>query len=268
MMKRQLLFGVNLKMHQTPEESVAYFAAAAATPADGARVFVAFPATSLDAVASFARDHASQELWIAAQNMHWEPEGSFTGEISAEMLAAVEVDLVILGHAERRMLFHETDAEINQKVLTALGHGLRVLLCIGESAEDRGFDVSEETLLRQLKIGLHDVPDSAVNLLHVAYEPVWSIGPEGEPAEPEAIAPAAAAIRMALDEHFGAAGQQVPILYGGSVTPENAPEFLATPGIEGLLVGRAAWSIAGFQETLASVISLGSRHDAPLMTGD
>jgi triosephosphate isomerase len=181
--------------------------------------------------------------------VHWAAEGAYTGEISVAMLRALDVDLVLLGHAERRGYFHETDTDLNKKVLAVLGAGLRVLLAVGETAEERSSGVSSETVARQLKIGLHDVAPEAVGLLQIAYEPVWSIGAGGTPARPEDIEPVAAAIRATLATLFGAAGGDVPILYGGSVDPANAGTFTALADIDGLFVGRAAWTVDGFFAT-------------------
>jgi triosephosphate isomerase len=168
-MARPFLFGTNFKMNQTPGESAAFYrqlAAAVQIPPD-THLFVIPPFTSLSAV----KDVASQPphtIWVGAQNVHWAAEGAYTGEISVGMLLALEVDLVLLGHAERRRDFHETDDELNRKVLAALGAGLRVLLAVGETAQERSFGVGGETVLRQLKIGLHGVQPEHLNLLQIA----------------------------------------------------------------------------------------------------
>jgi triosephosphate isomerase len=165
------------------------------------------------------------------------------------MLLALGVDLVLLGHAERRRFFHETDVELNRKVLAALGAGLRVLLAVGETAEERSFGVGGETVLRQLKIGLHGVQPAQLGLIQIAYEPVWSIGAGGVPASPDDVEPIARSIRSGLADLFGESGHEIPILYGGSVDPSNAGTFTALPDIDGLFVGRAAWTVEGFIAT-------------------
>ncbi|HLL51664.1 MAG TPA: triose-phosphate isomerase, partial [Thermomicrobiales bacterium] len=142
-------------MNQTPAESAAFYrqlAASVEVPPD-AHLFVIPPFTSLGAVAEVAGEPPHQ-IWVGAQNVHWAPDGAYTGEISVGMLLALGLDLVLLGHAERRRYFHETDVDLNKKVLAALGAGLRVLLAVGETAEERSFGVGREIVLRQLKIGL------------------------------------------------------------------------------------------------------------------
>ncbi len=249
-MNRPFLFGTNFKMNQTPAESAAFYRQLAATvkvPA-GVHLFMIPPFTSLAAVAEVSREGPHQ-IWVGAQNVHWAPAGAYTGEISAGMLLALAVDLVLLGHAERRRDFHETDVELNQKVRAVLDAGLRVLLAVGETAEERSFTVSNETVARQLKIGLHGVEPPHLNRIQIAYEPVWSIGAGGTPAHPEDVEPVAGSIRSTLCELFGESGLLIPILYGGSVDPANAGSFTALSAIDGLFVGRAAWTVEGFIAT-------------------
>lgn len=255
MSPRPLLFGTNFKMHQTPEESARFYEALVASPRppDGVQRFVIPPVTSLAAVCALAEADAA-DIWIGAQNMHWAPEGAYTGEVSAGMLVALGVDLVLLGHAERRAHFHEGDYDLNRKVLAGAAAGLRVLLCVGETADEREYGVGPETVSRQLKIGLHDLPESAIDRLLIAYEPVWSIGAGGTPASPADVEPIAAVIRSSLGSLFGAAAEAVPVLYGGSVNPQNAGTFVGVPGIDGLFVGRAAWTVEGYRATLDAAL--------------
>ncbi|HEX5500697.1 MAG TPA: triose-phosphate isomerase, partial [Thermomicrobiales bacterium] len=189
-MERPFLFGTNFKMNQTPAESAEFFSALAAsvTVPDGVQLFVIPPFTSLPAVTALAATRQSG-IWIGAQNMHWAAAGAYTGEISAAMLQALGVDLVLLGHAERRLLFHETDQDVNRKVLTAAERGLRVLLCVGETADERAYAVGGETVARQLTIGLHDLDPKHLPLLQIAYEPVWCIGAGSVAAHPSDVAP-------------------------------------------------------------------------------
>ena len=249
-MPRPFLFGTNFKMNQTPAESAAFYQQLAASVEirPETNLFVIPPFTSLGAVADVAGP-PPHPVWVGAQNVHWAPDGAYTGEISVRMLLALGLDLVLLGHAERRGYFHETDVDLNRKVLSALGGGLRVLLAVGETAEERSFGVGREIVLRQLKIGLHEVAAARVESLQIAYEPVWSIGAGGTPASPADVAPMAEAIRSGLEELLGEPGNQIPILYGGSVDPSNAGTFTALPDIDGLFVGRAAWSVEGFIAT-------------------
>jgi triosephosphate isomerase len=249
-MARPFLFGTNFKMNQTPAETAAFYRQLAASVhhPSGVNLFVIPPYTSLGAVAEVA-GQPPHRIWVGAQNVHWAPDGAYTGEISVGMLRALDVDLVLLGHAERRRDFHETDVELNRKVLAALAGGLRVLFAIGETVEERSFGVGGESVLRQLKIGLHDVQPGHLQLLQIAYEPVWSIGAGGTPASPEDVEPIARLIRSGCQDLFAESGGDIPILYGGSVDPGNAATFTALPDIDGLFVGRAAWTVEGFIAT-------------------
>ena len=252
-MTRPYVFGTNFKMNQTPPESAAFYrqlSASLAIPPES-RVFIFPPFTSLDAVTQAAKD-GPVNLWVGAQNVHYQPDGAFTGEISLRMLQDLGIDMVLLGHAERRQIFQEKDVDLNKKVRAVLDAGLRILFGIGETAEERGFGVSNETILRQLKIGLHGVEPSQLDRVNVAYEPVWSIGAGGTPATPSDVEPIAATVRTALGELFGEAGTNVPVLYGGSVDPKNAGTFTALPNVDGLLVGRACWTVEGFVATFES----------------
>jgi L-erythrulose 1-phosphate isomerase len=248
--------GTNLKLHQTPDETVAFVEGVNERTAKSASAhhiqrFIIPPYTSLPAA---VRQAGGSGIWIGAQNVHWAPDGAFTGEISVRMLQAVGVDLVLIGHAERRGLFHETDDEINAKVLASAGAGFRVLLCIGETAAEKRDGVGHESVVRQLKIGMSDLPIDQLSQIMIGYEPVWSIGPGGTPAQPEDVAEIAAEIRAALHISFGAPGVNVPILYGGSVSPANCAEFTSLPVIDGVFVGRAAWTVDGFSDILNAVI--------------
>lgn len=247
--------GTNLKLHQTPDETAAFVSGVAERTADAARDhavqrFVIPPYTSLPAAVAQARGTG---IWIGAQNVHWAPDGAYTGEISVRMLQAVGIDLVLIGHAERRGLFHETDAEINLKVLAAAAAGFRVLFCVGETAAEKGYGVGPESVVRQLKIGLSALPPENLSQILIGYEPVWSIGPGGTPAHPEDVAEIAAEIRAALHLTFGDPGTGVPILYGGSVSPANCAAFTGLPVIDGVFVGRAAWTVDGFADILDAV---------------
>ena len=250
MKARPFLFGTNFKMNQTPVESARFYqqlAASIQVPND-VHLFMIPPFTSLGAVVEVAGQPPHQ-IWVGAQNVHWAPNGAYTGEISVEMLLALDVELVLLGHAERRRYFHETDADLNLKVQAALAGGLRVLLAVGETADERSFGVGREIVLRQLKIGLHQLRPEHIQLIQIAYEPVWSIGAGGTPASPEDVEPMAESIRSGLRDLFGEAGDLIPILYGGSVDPSNAGTFTALTEIDGLFVGRAAWTVEGFIAT-------------------
>jgi L-erythrulose 1-phosphate isomerase len=242
-------FGTNLKMHQTPAETAAFLDDLLSEVGDISperRLFVIPSFTSLPA----ASEHpAHTRIWIGAQTMHWAEDGAFTGEVAPRMLAALGLDLVLLGHAERRAHAGETDDLINRKVHAALRHGLRVLLCVGETAAERDFGVGGETVVRQLKIALHGVPAEKAERVMVAYEPVWSIGEGGTPATPNEALPVVRLLRRRLRLIFQR-DDAVPVLYGGSVNAQNAASFAALPDLDGLFVGRSAWSPAGFAAVL------------------
>lgn len=236
-------------MHQTPAQSAAFVAALRQLVADGPQVqsFLIPPFTSLTTAA-----HALQtsDIWLGAQTMHWATEGAYTGEISATMLRELGAKLVMLGHAERRTLFGETDGAVRQKVNAAVAAGLRILLCVGERAEDRAVGISQEVIAIQLKTALVDLPPAALSTLLLAYEPVWSIGEAGTPADPQIVQEMHGWIRTLLLTRFGDAARAIPILYGGSVNRQNCAAYAALPNVDGLFVGRAAWTPAGFVDVM------------------
>jgi L-erythrulose 1-phosphate isomerase len=255
--RRPLCFGTNLKMHQIPAETTAFVGGIRAAVGDvlerdDIHLFVIPPFTSLPAAVEAARGTG---LWIGAQNVHPAPDGAFTGEISTGMLQAVGVDLVLIGHAERRGLFGETDAFVNEKVRAALGAGLRVLVCVGETAAEKGYGAGPESVVRQLKFALHGVESDAVDRLMVGYEPVWSIGAGGTPAHPDDVSLTAGHLRAALRSLYPAHADAIPILYGGSVDPTNVAGFVALDDIDGAFVGRAAWTIDGYAAVLQAALA-------------
>jgi triosephosphate isomerase len=175
---------------------------------------------------------------VAAQNMHEEASGAFTGEVSAPMLVELDVETVVLGHSERRQLFGETDEALARKVPAALAAGLEPILCVGETEQARDAGETETVLERQLQADLSGVESEAMSGIVIAYEPVWAIG-TGRTATPEQAQEACAFIRDVLRAR-GAAADAIRILYGGSVKPANATELLALPDVDGALVGGAA----------------------------
>ncbi len=187
-------------------------------------------------------------ILLGAQNKHWEEEGQFSGEVSARMLKELHVSMVMIGHSERRHIFHETDEELNKKVLSAVNHGLIPLLCIGETAAERSAGCADEVLRIQLKKGLYGFPKEKLSMLRLAYEPVWAIGVSGTPAPADYVGESHAAIRSCLAELFEEEGNTVPLLFGGSVNPQNASGYLAQPNVDGLFVGRSAWTPDGYAD--------------------
>jgi triosephosphate isomerase (TIM) len=183
---------------------------------------------------------------IGAQSCHWEDKGAFTGEVSPEMLAKLDVAYVIAGHSERRALFGETDETVNLKVQAILRHGMTPIVCVGETLDEREAGGTEAKVTGQVTAGLAGLsPDQAAGLV-VAYEPIWAIG-TGRTATPDDAQAVCAAIRMTVRELHGAdAADAVRIQYGGSVKPDNAADLMACPDVDGALVGGASLEVGSF----------------------
>ncbi len=226
----------NWKMHKTVAEAADFVDALlpriAATQHD---VVICPPFTALTAVVERRYGTAVK---VAAQNMHEEDTGAFTGEVSAPMLVELDVEAVVLGHSERRQYFNETDEALARKVPAALAAGLEPILCVGESEEARDADQTKGVLENQLQADLAGVESAGLAEVVIAYEPIWAIG-TGRTASSEQAQEACAFIRDVLRER-GAAADEVRILYGGSVKPANAAELLSQPDIDGALVGGAS----------------------------
>jgi triosephosphate isomerase len=222
-------------MHKTASEAGAFVAAFAGDLTDGVDVAVCPPFTALAAAVEAAQGTA---IAVYAQNMHQAEKGAFTGEISAGMLLDAGVDGVLIGHSERRQLFGETDEGVNEKAVRAHAAGLRLILAVGETAEEREAALTEIVLERQIRAGLDGLTAEQVAATTIAYEPVWAIG-TGLTATPE-IAQAAHAFIRGLVEGVHGVGERVRIQYGGSVKPDNARELFAQPDIDGGLIGGAS----------------------------
>lgn len=183
---------------------------------------------------------------VAAQNMHWEERGAYTGEVSPAMLRDVGVSLVELGHHERRTLFHESDEDINRKVHAALQHGLRPVICVGE-AENVGAAQAAGIVMEQMRGALAGVSSRALREILFAYEPGWAIGTSGAPAPRDYVAGMHTALRRGIATLYGEeVAAAVPVLYGGSVGEDNAAAYLDESAVSGLFVGRAARTADGF----------------------
>ncbi|AWA30365.1 triose-phosphate isomerase [Flavobacterium magnum] len=193
-----------------------------------------------------AVDHLEfTNIGVAAQNMHQSESGAYTGEVSADMLKSIGVGIVILGHSERRAYFHETDALLASKVVTALKHNLEVIFCFGEELKDRQSGNHFNIVENQLKDGLFHLEAKDLENIILAYEPVWAIG-TGETATPEQAQEMHHFIRETINKKYGNIAQDVSILYGGSVKPENAREIFSKPDVDGGLIGGAALKAADF----------------------
>jgi triosephosphate isomerase len=255
---RTKLFAANWKMHLLPEQARALAArlVAALDPwlsqEHEREVMVAPAAILIPAVAPVLRGSV---VFLGAQNMHFEDQGAFTGEISPPMLQASAVQFVILGHSERRHLFHEDDALINRKLKAALKHDLRPILCLGETLDQRDGGRTTEVLLSQLEADLDGLAPGDIARLSLAYEPVWAIG-TGRNASPEQAQMEHGALRAALADRAGKeVADAVRILYGGSVTPDNVDSLIVKPDIDGALVGGASLSAESFVRIVRAGLS-------------
>src|SRR2546422_9355296 len=246
MTPRPRLIVGNWKMHKTIPEAVELVKHLTAllkeSPPTNVTTVLAPPFTALSAVASALTAHGLSKtppVELAAQDVHWEDAGAYTGEISPPMLKDLGCRYVIVGHSERRRSFGETDAIVRKKVLAALRHGLRPIVCIGETWSQRAGNQTESVLAAQLTEALTGVDKDQGPEVVIAYEPVWAIG-SGKPATPTQAREAHRHIRARLTALWGhETGERVPILYGGSVTPENIGELLAILEVDGALVGGA-----------------------------
>jgi triosephosphate isomerase len=254
---RQILIVGNWKMNKTATEAVVYvkrFTELLASPAGGAKrvdVVLAPPFTALAAVKqSLSATPSSRPVAMGAQNLFWEEKGAFTGEVAASMLTDLGCQYVIIGHSERRQYFGETDESVNRKVHTALRHGLRPILCIGESLAEREQDRTEAVVTKQLQAALTGVTAEHGRQVVMAYEPVWAIG-TGHAASPKQATEVHGRLRALLREQWRGVAADVPILYGGSVTPENAGGFLAAEEVDGALVGGACLDPGSFAKIVA-----------------
>lgn len=201
-----------------------------------------------------AVDHLEfTNIGVAAQNMHQAESGAFTGEISADMLKSIGVGIVILGHSERRAYFHETDALLAEKVNTALKHELQVIFCFGEELKDRQSGNHFNIVENQLRDGLFHLEAKDWESIVLAYEPVWAIG-TGETASPEQAQEMHKFIRETITAKYSATlAEEVSILYGGSVKPDNAKEIFSKPDVDGGLIGGAALKASDFAAIVASI---------------
>ena len=238
-MRTPLIAG-NWKMYKTVAETAQFIdelKGLLAGAGDGVEVVLCPPYTALSAAAEALR---GSDIYLSAQNMHWEEQGAFTGEISPLMLREIGCKYVILGHSERRQYFGETDEAVNKKVKAALKHGLIPIVCVGETLEEREAGITEKVISTQVKGALMGLDPAQTAGLVVAYEPVWAIG-TGRTASDDDAQKVNAFIRGLLAEIAGReAAEKVRIQYGGSVKPENAAGLMAKPDIDGALVGGAS----------------------------
>jgi triosephosphate isomerase len=248
------LIAGNWKMYKTQEQAEEYIQALLprVSSVDGVDIAICVPFTDLQAMIDSARGSLVE---VYAQNMHQEAQGAYTGEISAPMLRELDVRGVVLGHSERRAMFGETDRALALKVPAALEAGLAPILCVGETEEERDNGETDRKLRQQVRDDLAQVPAERLGEVVIAYEPVWAIG-TGKVATAEQAQEAIAFIRALVGDRDRAAAEQVRILYGGSVKPENAAELLALGDVDGALVGGASLDAQAFAEIVAAAATI------------
>ncbi len=235
----------NWKMYKTVHEAVVFAKEFRSLVKDmqGVEIVVAPPFTAIHAVAEAARN---SPIGVAGQDLYWEREGAFTGEISAAMLKEAGAEYVVIGHSERRRLFGETDATVNRRLIAALGAELTPIVCIGETLDEREENQTLVVLDRQIKEDLDGLTGDQVASLVLAYEPIWAIG-TGRNATPGQAGEAHAHIRSRLRQWFGGtAGDQCHVIYGGSVKPDNIHDLILLADVDGALVGGASLDVRAF----------------------
>lgn len=243
-MRTPLIAG-NWKMYKTPSEAIALAEGVvkALSIFDGIDVAVCPPFTALAAVGQVI---AGSRIGLGAQDLHWAKEGAYTGEVSAEMLRDAGCRFVIIGHSERRQYFHETDEDVNRKIVAALASGLTPILCVGETLSEREAARAHAVVEAQVKGALSGLTPEQVRGLVLAYEPVWAIG-TGRTATPSQAEEMHVYVRTTIAGLFGAeVAERIRILYGGSVKPDNAKELLRRSEIDGALVGGSSLQADSF----------------------
>ena len=250
---RQPLIAGNWKMFKTVHDTVSHIAELRRTLSDvtGVQIVVAPPFTALHAAADAAR---GSQIAVAAQNLHWEREGAFTGEISAEMIREAGATHVVIGHSERRTLFGETNRSVNRKIAAALGARLVPIVCIGETLQQRESHQTHAVLDEQLRDGLDGFTAEQLRTMVLAYDPVWAIG-TGRNATPEQAQDAHAHVRSRVRQWFGAdMAEGCRILYGGSVKPDNIGALAGQADVDGALVGGASLDVRSFTEIVRGAL--------------
>jgi triosephosphate isomerase len=255
-MARTPFIAGNWKMHKTVAEAEEYIQALLPRvySADGVDIAICVPYTDLQAMVDSTR---GSRVEVFAQNMHEGPSGAFTGEISAPMLTEIDVHGVVLGHSERRQLYNENDKALALKMAAAFEAGLKPILCVGETEEERERGDTERKLRHQVQEGLDHLTPEQIAAVTVAYEPIWAIG-TGKVATPEQAQDAIAFVRALIKDKAPDAAPFARVLYGGSVSPDNAAELLALPDVDGALVGGASLDAANFAQIVDAAAQPGS----------
>ncbi len=245
-MRKPIIVG-NWKMNKLSKDAMDFVKEVDGKLHDAGDFGIAPPYTAL-----WTAQHYAENLIVAAQNVHFEPSGAYTGEVSIEMLQELGIKWVILGHSERRQYYNETDEAINKKVKVCLENGLTPIVCVGETLEEFEADKTEEVVRRQTRDCLANL-EGDVNSIVIAYEPVWAIG-TGKSATKEIAQDTCALIRDELKNVLSQeAAETIRIQYGGSVKPDNIAEYLAQPDVDGALVGGASLKVDSFLELVNAV---------------
>lgn len=214
-------------------------------------IFLCVPYTLLSIMAEKLK---STHITVASQNVHWLERGAATGEISPSMVRDTGATMVEIGHSERRAQYGETDERVNAKVMAALRNDLRPLVCIGDTLEDKEEGRATDKLAAQLRAAFHQVKPHQAERVLVAYEPVWAIGESGSPASPDLANRMHTHIKAVLAEIFGEqSAARIPVLYGGSVNRENAPQFVRQKPVDGIFIGRASWQADSFIAIISTI---------------
>ncbi|WP_163539934.1 triose-phosphate isomerase [Gracilibacillus sp. YIM 98692] len=253
MKNQNILIGTNWKMTKNLKEGREYVEKLLEVKKGLTSKIDLFIIPSFPHLIPIKQDLEGSGVKLGAQTMHWEDSGAYTGEVSPSMLSELELDLIELGHSERRQYYNENDIDVNKKALAAIRHQLQPLICIGEDHLDKDNEVGKERLREQLKIALKGVRKEDVKNVMIAYEPVWAIGENGVPAEPNYVAEQHHNIRALLVELYEEFGEEIPILYGGSVNLNNFEDYLKSDNVNGLFIGRAAWDMTSFKEILYTI---------------
>ena len=254
-MSRKVIIAGNWKMNKTASEGVALVKALKGLVADvdNVEIVVCPPFTSIEAV---AKELKGSNIKVGAQNVHWKENGAYTGEISCAMLKEIGIDYVIIGHSERRQYFGETDETVNLRVKAALAAGFKVMVCVGETLEEREGAKTNDVLSTQLGGGLAGLTAADMENVVIAYEPVWAIG-TGKTATPDMAEETHAFIRHTVAKLFNEeVAANVRIQYGGSMKPENAAELVAQADIDGGLIGGAALKADSFAALVKNAASV------------
>ncbi len=242
--------GTSWKMNKTRAEARAFASELKASPFANTPAAQPFVIPPFPYIADVADILSGTRVKIGAQNMHWDDRGAWTGEVSPLMVTDCGAHLVELGHSERRTFFNETDDTVAKKVAAAVKHGLIALVCIGDTRSEYEAGATADVLARQTRYALRDVGRKAPGKVIIAYEPVWSIGEGGVPADPDFANEQHKRIKTVTAE---IAGTPLPVLYGGSVNPQNCCDLAAKSDIDGLFIGRSAWDALGYIGIIAAV---------------